>query len=73
MKPEVDMKDEKVVNHVGVVAVLGMHIHDPGSRFIVQSESENNSSGNTWCEKVDVKKVKVKVKIIQVATPGVKK
>ena len=36
MKPEVDVEDEKVVDHIGVVAVLRMHVHDPGITWNVK-------------------------------------
>ena len=35
-KPEVDVEDEKVVDHVGVVAVLRMQVHDPGITLSVK-------------------------------------
>ena len=34
VKPEVDMKDEEVIDDISVVAVLGMLVHYPGSRWI---------------------------------------
>ena len=35
VKPEVDVKDKEVVDHIGVIAVLRVLVYNPGSRFIV--------------------------------------
>ena len=64
MKPEVDMKDEKVVNHVGVVAVLGMQVHNPAEQ-VYDDISGHDLEGQGLAESE-----RVKVKRIQVATPG---
>ena len=50
MKPEVDMKDEEVVNHIGVVAVLGMLVHDPAEQ-VDDDISGHNLEGTKVVEK----------------------
>ena len=50
MKPEVDMKDEEVVNHIWVVAVLGMLVHDPAEQ-VNDDISGHNLEGTKVAEK----------------------
>ena len=45
MKPEVDMKDEEIVYHVGVVAVLGMQVHDPAEQVCDDISGHNLARG----------------------------
>ena len=43
-KPEVDVKDEKVVDHIRVVAVLRMHVNDPENTLSVKRIEEHEKT-----------------------------
>ena len=69
-KPEVDVEDEKVVDHVGVVAVLRMQVHDPGITLsvkrIVRRRKKHIGSTEVFGAKILYQKGKRK----EMATPG---
>ena len=47
-KPEVDVKDKEVVDHIGVIAVLRVLVYNPGSRFIVNWRRKNRHKKVKW-------------------------
>ena len=48
VKPEVDVKDKEVVDHIGVIAVLRVLVYNPGSRFIVNWRRKNRHKKVKW-------------------------
>ena len=44
VKPEVNVKDQKVVDHIRVVAVLRMHVNDSENTLSVKRKRKKPSS-----------------------------